>query len=232
MWLHRILLSTVLIVAGLVVQVSVLARLGLPGAAPDLLLLVVIGLALVYGPVGGCLAGFAAGLLADIAPPSDHAIGRYALVLCLLGYAVGLLRPEGGHIRSVLTPLLVVAAAAFATTLMYAFVGALVGDTAARHVGLPGLLVTAVLYDVLLAPFVVPGVVALARGSVREPVSNGGTGLGGRRRSRRPALDRRGSFFGGGGSRTGGEAGLGTVPGFGGGGGGARRWARKSTARL
>ena len=230
MWLNRILLSAVLIVVALVVQVSVLARLGLPGAAPDLMLLVVIGLALVYGPLGGCLVGFWAGLLADLAPPSDHAVGRYALVLCLLGYAVGLLRSEGGHIRSVATPLLVVAAAAFATTLMYAFVGALVGDTAARHVGLPGLLVTAVLYDVLLAPFVVPAVVAMARRTVREPVSNGGTGLGPRRRNwaRRSTLDRRGSFFGGGGTRTGGMAGLGTVPGFG---GDAKRSSRKSTAR-
>ncbi len=214
MWLHRLLLSGVLIVAALVFQVSVLARLGLPGAAPDLLLLVVIGLALVYGPAGGCLAGFFAGLLADLAPPSDHAVGRYALVLCLLGYAAGLLRSSSGHIRSVVTPLLVVAAAAFGTTLAYAGVGALVGDTAARHVGLPGLLVTAVLYDVLLAPFVVPGVMALARRSVREDFG-GGSGYGGRRRPRRGALDRRGSIFGGGGSRTGGAVGLGTVPGFG-----------------
>jgi rod shape-determining protein MreD len=107
MWLHRILLSAVLVVVALVVQVSVFARLGLPGAVPDLLLLVVIGLALVYGPVGGCLVGFCAGLLADLAPPSDHAVGRYALVLCLLGYGAGLLRPESGQIRSALTPLLV-----------------------------------------------------------------------------------------------------------------------------
>ncbi|QMU75530.1 rod shape-determining protein MreD [Streptacidiphilus sp. PB12-B1b] len=230
MWLNRILLSTALIVVGLVVQVSVLARLGLPGAVPDLLMLEVIGLSLVYGPVGGSLVGFGTGLLVDIAPPSDHAVGRYALVLCLLGYAVGLLRSDGGYIRSVATPLLVVAAAAFSTTLLYALVGVLVGDAPARHVGLPGLLVTSVLYDVLLAPFVVPGVVALARRTVREPVGNGGTGLGGRRRLQRSSLDRRGSFFGGGGSRSGGEAGLGTVPGFGP--GGERRWARKSTARL
>lgn len=218
MLLRRILLSAVLVVVALVAQVSVFARLGLPGAAPDLLLLVVTGLALVYGPVGGCLVGFGAGLLADLAPPSDHAVGRYALVLCLLGYAAGLLRPEGGQIRSVLTPLLVVAGAAFTATLLYAGVGALVGDTAARHVGIGSLLVTAVIYDVLLAPFVVPAVMALARRGEVEPVSSGGGSGGGVPRKpvrARGGLNRRGSIFGEGGSRTGGVAGLGTVPGFG-----------------
>ena len=216
MWLHRILLSTVLVVVALVVQVSVFARLGLPGAVPDLMLLVVIGLALVYGPKGGCLVGFGAGLLADLAPPSDHAVGRYALVLCVLGYAAGLLRPESGQIRSVLTPLLVVAAAAFAATLLYAGVGALVGDSAARHVGVGSLLVTSVIYDVLLAPFVVPAVMALARRSIAVPVSSGGGTAGGPQKTAKPGLGRRGSMFGQSGSRSGGSAGLGTVSGFGG----------------
>ena len=234
MWLHRVLLSAVLIVVALVVQVSVLARLGLPGAVPDLMLLVVIGLALVFGPVGGCLVGFAAGLLADLAPPSDHAVGSYALVLCVLGYAAGLLKSDSGQIHSVLTPLLVVAAAAITATLLYAAVGALVGDTAARHVGLTGLLATAVVYDVLLAPFVVPGVMALARRSTSQQVSSGGTGYGNGPMppsSRRSGLDRRGSIFGGGGNRTGGVSGLGTVPGFGNGGSGPKRPSSKSTAR-
>ncbi|KJK55217.1 rod shape-determining protein MreD [Saccharothrix sp. ST-888] len=159
----RILLSAVLLVLGLVIQVSILGRLQLPGATPDLLLLMVVGLALVYGPTGGCLVGFAAGLLADVAPPSDHAMGRYALVLCLMGYAAGLLRPEGGRQRSAVSALLVVAGAAVLSTLLYALVGALVGDTAARHVGLIGLVFSALLYDVLLAPFVVPAVMLLAR---------------------------------------------------------------------
>ncbi|MEY9967290.1 rod shape-determining protein MreD [Streptacidiphilus sp. MAP12-16] len=231
MWLHRILLTAVLVVIALVVQVSIFARLGLPGAVPDLMLLVVIGLALVYGPTGGCLVGFGAGLLADLAPPSDHAVGRFALVLCVLGYAAGLLRPENGQIRSVVTPLLVVAGAAFTATMLYAGVGALVGDTAARHVGIGSLLLTAVIYDVLLAPFVVPGVMALARRSVVESVSSGGgTGGGGQRRPSRTGLNRKGSMFGGGGSRTGGIAGLGTVPGFGNGTGtgGAKSGSAKS----
>ncbi|MER8186331.1 rod shape-determining protein MreD [Kitasatospora sp. NPDC094015] len=176
----RILLPAALLLLALVIQVSVLGRLQLPGATPDLLMLVVVGLALVYGPSGGALVGFAGGLLADLAPPSDHAIGRYALVLCLVGYAAGLLRPEAGRQRSALSALLVVASAAVVSTLLYATVGALVGDTAARHVGLTGLVLSALLYDVLLAPFVVPAVMLLARRFDHGPApAEVGTGDGG-----------------------------------------------------
>ncbi|MFJ5923684.1 rod shape-determining protein MreD [Kitasatospora sp. NPDC092948] len=181
----RILLSAVLLVLALVIQVSVLGRLQLPGATPDLLMLVVVGLGLVYGSTGGCLTGFAAGLLADLAPPSDHAVGRYALVLCLVGYGAGLLRPDSGRQRSALGAIGVVAVAAVVSTLLYATVGALVGDTAARHVGLTGLVFSALLYDVLLAPFTVPLVMLLARRFDGDRVVNetvrgadGGSGLG------------------------------------------------------
>lgn len=180
MRLNRILLSAALVVVALVLQVSVLARLQLPGAVPDLTLLVVLGLALVYGHVSGALIGFSAGLLADLAPPADHAVGRYALVLCLIGYLAGLAKPESGRLRSATAPLLAVVLAAVGTTLLYAGVGALVGDTSARQVGLAGLLATAALYDLLLAPFVVPGVMALARRTESDPLaeSAGGTGSG------------------------------------------------------
>ena len=95
------------------------------------------------GHVSGALVGFGAGLLADLAPPADHAVGRYALVLCVIGY-LGRARPprDGRRCASALGPMLVVVGAALGSTLLYAGVGALVGDTAARHVGLASLLFT------------------------------------------------------------------------------------------
>lgn len=179
MRVNRILLSVALVVVALVLQVSVLARLHLPGAVPDLMLLVVLALAITYGHVGGALVGFGAGLLADFAPPADHAAGRYALVLCVIGYAAGLARPDTGQVRSASLPLFVVGAAAIGSTLLYAGVGALVGDTAARHVGLGELLFTALLYDLLLAPFTVPWIMALARKTDNDPVANDAVGGGG-----------------------------------------------------
>ncbi|MEU9749564.1 rod shape-determining protein MreD [Streptomyces niveus] len=168
---NRTLLSVTLVVVALVVQVSVLARLQLPGAVPDLLLLVVVALALVYGHTSGALIGFGAGLLADLAPPADHAAGRYALVLCLIGYLAGLAKPDSGQLRTALGPMVVVVGAAVTTTLLYAGVGALVGDTAARHVGLTNLVVTAAIYDLLLAPFTVPLIMALARRAENDPLA-------------------------------------------------------------
>ncbi|WP_031070453.1 rod shape-determining protein MreD [Streptomyces sp. NRRL S-118] len=168
---NRILLSTTLVVVALVLQVSILARLQLPGAVPDLLLLVVLALALVYGHVSGALIGFGAGLLADLAPPADHAAGTYALVLCVIGYLAGLTKPENGQLRSATGPMVMVVAAAVASTLLYAGVGALVGDTAARHVGLVSLLISAVIYDILLAPFTVPLIMALARRAENDPLA-------------------------------------------------------------
>jgi rod shape-determining protein MreD len=199
MRLNRIVLSTVLVVIAMVAQVSVLARLHLPGAVPDVLLLTVLGLALTYGHVGGCLIGFFAGLLADLAPPADHAVGRYALVLCVIGYAAGLAKPDSGQLRTAAGPMLVVIGAAVGTTLLYVGVGSLVGDSAGAHVGLAKLVFTATVYDLLLAPFIVPLVMALARRFERDPLSEdsaggfGGFG-GGRMRGRAGITPQRGMF--------------------------------------
>jgi rod shape-determining protein MreD len=210
MRLSRTVLATLLAIVALVLQVTVLARLQLPGAVPDLLLLTVLALALVYGHVGGALTGFFAGLLADLAPPADHAVGRYALVLCVIGYAAGLTKPETGQHRSATVPMLVVACGAASSTLLYAGVGALVGDTAARDVGLSSLLFTATIYDLLLAPFTVPLIMGLARKLEHDPLAGesgsgsasggdaavawlgSGTGLRMRGRSRAPRRSRYG----------------------------------------
>lgn len=198
MRLNRILLPTVLVVLAMVAQVSVLARLHLPGAVPDLLLLTVLGLAISYGHVAGCVVGFFAGLLADLAPPADHAVGRYALVLCVIGYLAGLSKPENGRLRTAAGPMLVVIGAAIGTTLLYAAVGSVVGDTAGAHVGLAKLVFTATVYDLLLAPFVVPLVMAMARRFDHDPLSEDMTGGygGSRSRMRTGVSPSRAGFFG------------------------------------
>src|SRR5262249_1606132 len=137
----------------------------------------------------------------DIAPPADHAVGRYALVLCVIGYAAGLAKPESGQLRSAAGPMMVVVCAAIGTTLLYAGVGSIVGDQAGAHVGLVQLVCTATLYDRLLAPFVVPLVIALARRFDNDPLADdpaggfGGIGPRNRMKTSRTGLSpQRGRF--------------------------------------
>jgi rod shape-determining protein MreD len=164
--MRRVLLSVVLLLLALVLQLTVLDRLPLPGGvAPDLVLLVVVALALSSGPVAGMLGGFCAGLALDIAPPSDHLIGAYALVFCLVGYCCGLVSAELDS--TVLLPLAASALGAAGGAALYAAVGVILGNpdvtgSAVRHV-----LPVSVLYDVLLSPFVLYGVALASRLSAR-----------------------------------------------------------------
>jgi rod shape-determining protein MreD len=156
----RVLFAAMLLVFALAVQLTVLARLPLPGATPDLVLLAVVSLALANGPGFGLVAGFASGLASDLVPPADHAVGRWALVLTLVGYCAGLARGETR--RSAFVPLFVVAVSAAASVLLYAALGALLGDPHVTWSAVSGVLPTAVLYDVVLSAFVVPAVLRLA----------------------------------------------------------------------
>lgn len=157
----RVVLTVAALVTAVVLQVSVAARLGLPGATPDVVLLVVVGLALAYGPTYGVAVGFAGGLLLDVAPPGLAPMGRWAIVLCLVGYLAGLMAAEVD--RSAFVPVLVVAAAAAGSALAYAAIGGLIGDTRVTWPAVSEVVPTAVLYDVVLTPFVVSVVLALAR---------------------------------------------------------------------
>jgi len=157
----RVLLAAAVVCTALAIQLGVLGRLRLPGADPDVVLVVVVATALSWGPMGGALVGFGAGLLVDLVPPADHSAGRVALTLALVGYLAGLLRPEAT--RSALLPLVAVAAAAVAAVMISAGVGTLLGDPRVRWPAVWRGLPAAALYDVVLTPFVLPGVAALCR---------------------------------------------------------------------
>jgi rod shape-determining protein MreD len=151
----------VLLATAVVVQTVVLSPLPLPGATPDLVLLVVVGLALVQGPNSGAVVGFAGGLLLDIVPPADDQVGRYALVMALVGWFAG--RAADAAQGSATVPLFVVAIASAGSLLAYALVGFLLGDVRVTAGEVLAALPAVVLYDVALAPFVVPLVMRLAR---------------------------------------------------------------------
>ena len=91
--LRRALAATVLLAVAVVLQVSLINRLPLPGiAGPSLVILVVAALAVTNGPVTGMIAGFLGGLALDIVPPgSSDLVGESALVCCVVRYGCGAL---------------------------------------------------------------------------------------------------------------------------------------------
>jgi rod shape-determining protein MreD len=139
-----------------ILQMSVIARLGLPGGRPDLVLMTLAAVALVEGPVTGALLGFVTGLLGDLM--SAHVVGQSALVLCLVGYLAGLVLDVTR--RSVAVPLVAVCGAVAGGTLGYFAIAALLGDAVVS----PGQAIVrslaAALYAVLITPFLFPVVQA------------------------------------------------------------------------
>ena len=159
MTVQRFLLGAVSLVTVLLLQTTVVTRLPLPGAPPDLLLLLIVAFALVEGPLSGVVTGFVAGLLADTL--ADHQLGRLALAYAVAGYLTGLLQDDTK--RSTLQPFGAVALGGLTALVAFTAEGVLLGDP---RVGLHAVLraaVSSVPYDVALTPFIVPIVGALVR---------------------------------------------------------------------
>jgi rod shape-determining protein MreD len=171
---RRFLIAVAALAAALILQVTVVNGLPLPGGSPPgLVLLVVVAIALLAGPLAGAVTGFCAGLAADITPPASHLIGLSALVFCLAGYGCGRLR--GPLARSSWLRLAGVAAGAAAGEALYALVGITFGDPDITWHAVRQVLPPAVGYDVLLSPFVLYALVWL--GGYREQPAGAGTGL-------------------------------------------------------
>jgi rod shape-determining protein MreD len=155
--------------ATVVIQLTVVNRLPLPGATePDLVLLLVTAIAVATGPLAGALVGFAGGLALDVAPPAVHYAGEYALVFCLAGYAAArvarAIRDVTGE-RDPVTDFTVMAIAAAAGEAGKAALGMLLSDPDVTGAAVRSLLPGAILYDLLLAPVVFWLVARVTRGT-------------------------------------------------------------------
>lgn len=155
----------IVLAVALMLQLTFVNRLPLPGgesgAGPDLVLLVVVSLALLASPAAGAVTGFFAGLALDLAPPGSYLLGEYALVLCLVGYLCGRIR-RVTQASAGLTIVTAMAAAA-AGEVLSALLGRVVSDPQVTWAAVRHVLPPAVIYDVVLAPFVLYVVVAAVR---------------------------------------------------------------------
>jgi rod shape-determining protein MreD len=158
---QRLGLRIVIVFVAAVLQVTIMNQLPLPGGKPDLMVLVVIGIALAAGPQRGALFGFFGGFITDVMPPAAHIAGRDAFAYTIVGYLAGL--AENSEETSLLTTVAVVAAGSAGAVLFYAGLGGLIGDARITPTATLHALLGTVVYDVVLAPFVVRPVAAVAR---------------------------------------------------------------------
>ncbi len=159
--MRRAILSAILLAAALVLQLTVVNRLPLPGTGPDLVLLAVVALGLRGGPAAGALTGFCAGLGLDLAPPGSYLAGEYALVFCVIGYLCGRLR--GSLNQSALLTIALAMTATAAGEALYAAVGVVVSDPQVTWSAVRQVLPSAVIYDAAVTPFLLYGVLRAVR---------------------------------------------------------------------
>lgn len=154
MTLVRPAVAVSLVLLALVFQVTVFAEIAWQGVVPNVMLLVVVAAALVRGPSYAMVVGFLGGLVLDLAPPADHIAGRWALALVVVGYLAGRVRYDAA--ASAVAALVTVAAASFVGTSLYALGGIVLRDPALPVTEALQVVPIALLWDVALAPFVLP----------------------------------------------------------------------------
>jgi rod shape-determining protein MreD len=147
------------VLVALVVQVSLFPHLAWHGIVPNLCLLVVVAAALTVEAPFALVLGFAAGLALDLAPPADHVAGRWALAMTVVAFLAARVRQDVKP--TALAVVGTVAAGSFVATSLFALTGLLLSDPATSVGGLLEVVLVAVVWDVLLTPFVLPPLMKL-----------------------------------------------------------------------
>ncbi|MGH9165545.1 MAG: rod shape-determining protein MreD [Acidimicrobiales bacterium] len=116
---------SMVVMGALILQRSLLVHVRLADVGPDLLLLVAVSAGIVGGPERGAVAGFAAGLVADLFVQTP--LGLSALAFGLVGYGVGTLQASVIRLAWWI-PILTGLAASAAGIVAYAVLGAILGQ--------------------------------------------------------------------------------------------------------
>lgn len=163
----RILVLTAVV---LLVQWTVGIDIRVAGVHPDFMALLPIAAGMASGPTEGAVVGFVAGMAVDLLLPTPF--GLSALVWCLVGFSVGAVTGELAREVWWFRPAVALASSA-AAVMLYAVLGAVLGQDQFLHVDLVAVvLVVSVANAVLAAPAVALMRRALAPAAATGPLSS------------------------------------------------------------
>lgn len=149
----------IVILLAVTLQVAVFNLFSVNGVVPNLALVVVVAASIARGAQFGAVVGFVAGMLVDLAPPAEHVAGRWALALVLVAILAGRVRADAR--RSPIAGLATVAICSFIATSVFALSGVVLGDHALPAGEMVQVIGIALLWDVVVAPLLLPGLMAL-----------------------------------------------------------------------
>jgi rod shape-determining protein MreD len=144
--------SVLVVLLVLAVQATLGLDIRIAGVHPDLMLLLPIATGLALGPEEGAVMGFVAGMAADLILPTPF--GLSALIGCLVGFGVG----YAGTTAAAGTwwfNALVALAASGAAVMLYAVLGAVLGQEQFLDVNLAAVVLVVSGCNALLAPVAV-----------------------------------------------------------------------------
>lgn len=159
MTLSRTAMVSAVLLLAVTLQVAVFSLFSVNGVVPNLALVAVVAAAVARGARFGAVVGFLAGVLVDLAPPADHVAGRWALALVLVAMLAA--RVRGDARRSPLAGLAVVAVCSFVGTSVFALTGVMLGDHVLPAGEMVQVVLVAMLWDVAVAPLLLPPLLAL-----------------------------------------------------------------------
>lgn len=144
----RILVWTLVIILTTVVQATIMPLISIKGVSPDLLLIIVVSVSLLFGKDHGVGTGFFAGLIQDLA--SGNIFGVYTISKLSTGYLFGMAERKVFK-EHILLPILAVALATVFSGLIAMFVLIILGYKISLLPALTSRVLPAVIYNMVFS---------------------------------------------------------------------------------
>jgi rod shape-determining protein MreD len=151
--MRAILVNVAAFTIAILLQVMVAPYIAIGGISPNFLMITVIIMALAEGSNAGTVLGFIAGLIFDLLGAGP--VGPMALVLSVVGYTIGLIH-ENLFAEGWLLPVAIIAAATFASEILYMIVILLLGTQSPFWGTFFSIVLPSTLYNAVCATIICP----------------------------------------------------------------------------